>query len=112
MSKFPSCFQLILFNPIGRVNREAPTRSIISSFQLILFNPIGRETAIHEKPRRDFCFQLILFNPIGREFVSETLSHKGFRSQIDVPLNPIIDQLSYLSIDQPKIQSGQGIDTV
>jgi len=35
-------FQLILFNPIGRVKIWEAKASQSSRFQLILFNPIGR----------------------------------------------------------------------
>ena len=35
-------FQLILFNPIGRVHKKQLEEEWEAGFQLILFNPIGR----------------------------------------------------------------------
>ena len=59
-------FQLIRFNPIGRVEGQTGLKGNHIRFQLIRFNPIGR-VYMADWWGKTASFQLIRFNPIGRE---------------------------------------------
>ena len=71
-------FQLIRFNPIGRVSIFQIGGEITACFQLIRFNPIGRAPPQTIEVFESTCFQLIRFNPIGRELAQQPLPSKGF----------------------------------
>jgi|GEM_PF-5627464 len=71
MQRLIAGFQLIRFDPIGRVLSVRGTRSNPSRFQLIRFDPIGR-AHLDDYTNAASGFQLIRFDPIGREFKALT----------------------------------------
>ena len=64
-------FQLVRFNPTGRVYRLTHTTIAErnSGFQLVRFNPTDRGVNFPRLPVRESIdgFQLVRFNPTGRE---------------------------------------------